>query len=139
MQSFGLRAANTWAENEEALQTRVPWGGGREDGTQIDYLLVSRTLNGDAMALGRRVFRSDHLSVWGAFICGHETFDGDLPTLANAPSSVNMLPLNLSTTMSYQAMPTSRAQPPQYWPTQRTSISFLPFPVRLIAGRDLTP
>eukprot|EP00973_Karenia_brevis_P065212 9055235-Karenia_brevis.AAC.1 len=34
----GLCAANTWCSADEPLQTRMPFGKERKEGTQIDYL-----------------------------------------------------------------------------------------------------
>ena len=65
MCTFGLHAANTF-NNQELPQTRIPWGKCRKDGTQIDYFLVSSSLQGSCAASGKRIFRSDHVSIWGA-------------------------------------------------------------------------
>ena len=54
MHKFGLRAANTFCFPGEALQTMIAWGKTREEGVQIDYLFVSRTLFGDAGASDRK-------------------------------------------------------------------------------------
>ena len=65
MSSQHLRAVNTWnAGPTQFVQTRARQDQPRENGRQLDYVMVSRSKSATAGVHPHRILRSDHFAVW---------------------------------------------------------------------------
>eukprot|EP00973_Karenia_brevis_P070556 9808480-Karenia_brevis.AAC.1 len=60
MEKFGLRAVNTFGKEADTCHTRAAWGRAKATGSQIDYLLVSKSLDSASGVFSSRFAKSDH-------------------------------------------------------------------------------